>query len=61
MKRGFFAWPACLRFPSYPIYQDVQNPQSWIHFKAEGEMEFKSILFVPGEASPDLYDVYYSK
>lgn len=41
--------------------QDISNPQSWIHFKAEGEMEFKSILFVPGEASPDLYDVYYSK
>jgi len=36
-------------------------PQTWIHFKAEGEIEFKSILYVPGEAAPDLYDNYYTK
>lgn len=41
--------------------KDQAAPNSWIHFKAEGEMEFKSILFVPGEAPMDLYDTYYSE
>ena len=41
--------------------KEAVNPQSWIHFKAEGEMEFKSILYVPGEAPLDLYDTYYTK
>jgi HSP90 family molecular chaperone len=41
--------------------QEYNDPQTWIHFKAEGEMEFKSILFVPGEAAYDLYDTYYSQ
>jgi len=45
----------------YYYYQDYAPPQAWIHFKAEGEMEFKSILFVPGEAPFDLYDQYYSE
>merc|ERR1719223_1763371 len=30
---------------------------SWIHFKAEGEVEFKSILFVPSDAG-NLYNDY---
>jgi len=41
--------------------KDTVAPQSWIHFKAEGEMEFKSILYIPGEAPSDLYDTYYTK
>jgi heat shock protein 90kDa beta len=40
--------------------KDTTPPNSWIHFKAEGEMEFKSILFVPGDVPADLYDTYYS-
>lgn len=38
---------------------DTHDPASWIHFKAEGEVEFKSILFTPGKAPYDLYDKYY--
>lgn len=49
--------PACLWYVGEQEYQD---PTTWIHFKAEGEMEFKSILFVPGEPAHDLYDTYYS-
>lgn len=41
--------------------KDTAAPNTWIHFKAEGEMEFKSILFVPSEVPADLYDTYYSK
>ncbi|KAG1708254.1 hypothetical protein DVH05_024937 [Phytophthora capsici] len=34
---------------------DITDPLTWIHFKAEGEIEFKSILYVPGQAPRDLY------
>ena len=36
------------------------DSQAHIHFKAEGEVEFKSILFVP-EAAGDLYDDYHNR
>ncbi|RLN14321.1 hypothetical protein BBJ28_00012113 [Nothophytophthora sp. Chile5] len=40
---------------------DITDPLSWIHFKAEGEIEFKSILYVPGTAPRDLYTRFESK
>merc|ERR1712032_397799 len=39
--------------------KDHDAPATWTHFKAEGEIEFKSILFVPKKASHDQYDNYY--
>jgi len=36
------------------------DPATWIHFKAEGEIEFRSILFVPSKAQTDMYDNYYA-
>lgn len=36
------------------------EPATWIHFKAEGEVEFKSILFVPSKAG-NLYDDYSNR
>ena len=43
------------------LSKDTMDPATWIHFRAEGEVEFKSILFVPSQAPHDLYDQYYSK
>jgi heat shock protein beta len=43
------------------VSKDTTNPATWIHFRAEGEIEFKSILFVPGKAPFDMYDNYYGK
>lgn len=43
------------------ISKDSKDPATWIHFKAEGEIEFRSILFVPGAAPWNMYDDYYSK
>merc|ERR1712070_1203702 len=43
------------------ISKDFSDPSTWIHFRAEGEVEFKSILYVPSEAPPDMYDNYYQK
>merc|ERR1711871_198194 len=41
--------------------QSDDKPLSWIHFRAEGEIEFKSILYVPKSAPYDMYDNYYGK
>jgi heat shock protein beta len=39
--------------------KDYDDPFSWIHFKAEGEVEFNSLLFVPKRAPHDLFENYY--
>merc|ERR1719316_2448505 len=41
--------------------KDTADPTTWIHFKADGEVEFKSILFVPGQVPFDMYDSYHNK
>ena len=41
--------------------QSDEDPLSWIHFRAEGEIEFKSILYIPQSAAHDQYDNYYGK
>merc|ERR1711937_164008 len=41
--------------------QSDEDPLSWIHFRAEGEIEFKSILYIPKSAAHDQYDNYYGK
>jgi heat shock protein beta len=41
--------------------KDYEDPATWIHFKAEGEVEFKSILYIPSAAPHDMYDNYYQK
>merc|ERR1711871_1468221 len=43
------------------ISKDYDDPLSWIHFKAEGEIEFKSILFIPKKSPNDSFNNYYSK
>jgi heat shock protein beta len=43
------------------ISKDFTDPATWIHFKAEGEVEFKSILYIPSQAPHDMYDNYYQK
>ncbi|KAF7693891.1 endoplasmin [Silurus meridionalis] len=41
--------------------RDSEEPLSHIHFTAEGEVTFKSILFVPAAAPRGLFDEYGSK
>ncbi|QCD98732.1 endoplasmin homolog [Vigna unguiculata] len=36
------------------------KPLSWSHFTAEGDVEFKAVLFVPPKAPHDLYESYYN-
>jgi len=39
---------------------DTEPPLEYTHFKAEGEVEFDSILFVPKKAPLGMYDQYYN-
>ena len=41
--------------------QDTDDPIAHIHFTAEGEVTFRSILFVPTAAPRGLFDEYGSK
>ncbi|KAB1200709.1 hypothetical protein CJ030_MR0G006545 [Morella rubra] len=37
-----------------------EKPLAWSHFTAEGDVEFKTVLFVPPKAPHDLYESYYN-
>lgn len=37
-----------------------EKPLAWSHFTAEGDVEFKAILFVPPKAPHNLYESYYN-
>jgi heat shock protein beta len=39
----------------------TEAPFARSHFKAEGEVEFNSLLFIPSKAEQGLYDNYYTK
>jgi len=43
------------------ISKDYLEPLAYTHFSAEGEIEFKSILFVPKKAPFDMMDNYWTK
>ncbi|KAL6982509.1 heat shock protein 90 [Sarracenia purpurea var. burkii] len=38
----------------------LDKPLAWSHFNAEGDVEFKAVLFVPPNAPHDLYESYYN-
>lgn len=44
------------------VQQDFseEKPLGWSHFTAEGDVEFKAVLFVPPKAPQDLYESYYN-
>lgn len=37
-----------------------EKPMAWSHFTAEGDVEFKAVLYVPPKAPHDLYESYYN-
>lgn len=43
------------------IAKDTENPLSYSHFSTEGDVEFKSILFIPQGRPTDMTESYYSK
>jgi len=43
------------------ISKDNTEPLDWIHFRAEGEIEFRSILYIPKSAPSENFNNYYGK
>merc|ERR1712012_1027000 len=43
------------------ISKDYMDPLAYTHFNAEGEIEFKSILYIPKKAPFDMMDNYHTK
>merc|ERR1711988_1761588 len=43
------------------ISKDYLDPLAYTHFNAEGEIEFKSVLFLPKKAPMDMMDNYWTK
>nr|XP_043626582.1 endoplasmin homolog [Erigeron canadensis] len=37
-----------------------EKPMAWSHFNAEGDVEFKAVMFIPPKAPTDLYESYYN-
>ena len=43
------------------ISKDPEDPLAYTHFRAEGEIDFKAILYVPSSMPSDLFENYYGK
>jgi len=41
------------------LSHDQEDPMDWVHFKAEGNLEFTILFYIPKTASPDLYRTDY--
>lgn len=41
------------------ITKDAEDPLTYTHFSAEGEIEFKAVLYVPRSAPYNLFEDYY--
>ncbi|XP_024394863.1 endoplasmin homolog [Physcomitrium patens] len=39
----------------------TDKPMSWSHFNAEGDVEFKAVIYIPPKAPYDLFENYYSQ
>ena len=37
----------------------MEDPYDWVHFRAEGNLEFVILFFIPKKASPDIYRADY--
>ena len=43
------------------ITKDAEDPIAYTHFSAEGEIDFKAIMYIPASAPFDLFENYYQK
>ena len=43
------------------VFKDTSDPLTWSHFKAEGEVDFTGLLYVPERAPYDQFEKLYEK
>lgn len=43
------------------ITKSPHNPLTWLHFAAEGQIQFRSIMYIPESASANFYNEFNSK
>jgi heat shock protein beta len=43
------------------LSRSSDDPLGYIHFKTDGGVEFRSILFIPASAPSDMFENYYGK
>lgn len=43
------------------ITKSSEDPAGYSHFSAEGEIDFKALLYLPQEAPYDMFENYYKK
>lgn len=41
------------------VQNDYEKPLAHVHFRAEGDMEFRTLLYVPERAPPNFLNDYY--
>jgi molecular chaperone HtpG len=41
------------------LSQDMTDPMSWVHFRAEGNLEFTILFFIPKKATADIFRADY--
>ena len=41
------------------LSNDMEDPFEWIHYRAEGSLEYTILFFIPSKASPDIYRADY--
>jgi heat shock protein beta len=49
------------KFYKVLVKSDNEAPLSHSHFRAEGDVDFKAVMYLPSSAPPDMYDQYYTK
>lgn len=43
------------------VFKDSSDPLTWSHFKAEGEVDFTGLLYIPERAPYDQFEKFYEK
>jgi len=41
------------------LSNDMDDPFEWVHYRAEGSLEYTILFFIPSKASPDIYRADY--
>lgn len=43
------------------VFKDTSDPLTWSHFKAEGDVDFTGLMYIPERAPYDQFEKFYEK